>query len=366
MPDVPFSAERSPKISIVMKDSGLKVEGWTGFSLESAIDATSNRFAFRVPFEPTPLNIEVFRPYAPGVVQIFLDEEMLLLGYFERWGTGVSGGSREISIEGRSASGAIEEWSAGPTWNRAAQSFNKDMAFDLEGLTAQGIVSRIAAAHLVRFQPDTGRVDELAITPGQSVAEIIGRLAAANGYFGVPSAKGELIYRNDMGDTAPVAKIEEGSPAVISISCNHDVTKRAWKYRAMGSATGQPNVWADELDPELAPAIRGIKIIQPEQQPSDIQAAAKRARTQAFISSYSVSIELVGFAYNSGGGWKFWKAGDVVIVKAPSAFILKESRFIIKRVVFSCDESGGYKTTLELTFPELYSGKSPKERPWFA
>ena len=367
MSKAPTSTTNAPEISIVMKDTGEKITGWSGFQIVNAIDAAANGFGFSVPFDPTPANIARFRPYSPGVVKIFLGDEQFLLGYFEKITATSSSAGRLLTIEGRSASGGIVEWSAGSLWDQTNQVFRDETAFDVSGMTAGDIAKYLAAAHKIFFQPDTGVINDLLIEPGQTLFQIIGKLAAANGYFGVPQYDESLIYRNDLGETDPVAELIEGQTPLVSVETTHDVTKRHWRYRAIGSATGNSNSWAISTDSELAPAIRGIKIVQPEQQSTEIQKAADMARSRGLIDSYSLTATVKGFAYNlSGGEWRFWRAGDVIDLYAPGAFILKERPFIIKRATFTEDVNNGQQTVLDLAFPELYSGGFPKEFPWVA
>lgn len=232
-------------------------------------------------------------------------------------------------------------------------------------MTFNDIAEYFAAAHVVKAVPDTVPINEVSIEPGQTLFDFLSKLAAANGYFGRALPNGSLEYRNDLGKTPPVCDIEEGQSPVISITTNHDVTKRFWKYKIVASSTGQPNVEAEAKDSELSPAIRGVKIIQPSQQSADYQKAANLARSRALIDSYNATVIVSGFTYTTPSGTgEFWQAGDVVRVYAPGAFIVKTTKLIIKRVTFSLDENGGQQSTLDLGLPEAYSGGYPKEVPW--
>ncbi len=364
MSKAPDSLLNAPEISIHLNSTNEKLTGWTGFQIVRSIDSACDAFSFSLPFDPTEKNRKRFLPYSPGVIKIYGDKEEFLTGYIEVVSVVSNGNNRTINLQGRSASGGLIDWSAGSVWDRGAQSFSDETVFEMEGMSFNNIVGKIANGHMVSADPDTAIINEISIEPGQSLYAVISKLAASNGYFGVPQPDGSLLYRNDLGKTVPVADISEEISPVISISTNHDVTKRFWKYQIIATSTGQTDVSAEIKDTILSPAIRGIKIIQPEQQSADYQKAAELARSRAMIDSYNVTVNLDGFAYNSGTKWKFWMPGDVVNIHAPGAFIFKKSKLIIKRVTFQLDENGGQKTALDLGFSESYSGEFPKGFPW--
>lgn len=387
MSKVPNSLNTAPEISVKLNNTNEILKGFTGFQVINAIDAAANAFSFSCPFDPTDINRRRFRPYTAGVVEIKLGDEVFLRGYAEVVSVTSSGNAREVQIQGRSASGAILEWSAGPVWDRDGDAFvhnehattvssssvwmvgdptfSVETVFELQGLTAGQIARKIAGAHMIYFEPDTPVISELSITAGQTIHKVLSGIAELNGYFGVPQSDGSLIFRNDLGLTAPVADIIEGESPETVISTNHDATKRFWKYRVIGSTTGVSNITTESTDSKLSPAIRGIKLIKPDQQSTDYQKTADNARATAFIDSYACSVTLSGFAHNlPDGSWEFWKAGDVVRVYAPGAMIYRTTKYIIQRATFQLDENGGQQTALDLGFPEAYRSDYPSEVPW--
>ena len=347
---------------ITIRWHGDRLTGWAGFRMINAIDAAANAFAFSIPFDPTPENVERFRPFDDtSNVHIFLNDDLFLLGYIEQVTASTSARGRNLTVEGRSASGGIVEWSAGSLWNRDAQKFDPGYTFQLDNATVNDVAHTLAAAHMVEFDPgDTPQMSVVEASPGETIHEVLQRVATAHGYYGVPQANGSLLYRKDVGTTDPVTRIEEGLSPVISISARHNAPSRAWKYVALGA---RPGVVGEETDGEMAPAIRGVRIVKMEQESADIVAAAGTARSRGIIRAYSVSAVVSGFGYGEQSR-TFWRAGDVVTVKAPGAFILGDTKMVIKSAAFASDETTGQTTTLELTLPEMYSGDYPREKPW--
>lgn len=338
-----------------------RLTGWEGFRLINAIDAASNAFAFSIPFEPTPENVERFRPFDDtSNVHIYLNEDLFLLGYIEQVTASTSAWGRTLSAEGRSASGGIVEWSAGSLWDRGAQKFDPEYTFQLDNVTGNQVARTLAAAHMVRYRPDTPQMSVVEASPGETIHAVLQRVATAHGYYGVPQSNGSLLYRKDVGTTEPVTRLEEGLSPVISVRSSHNAPSRAWKYVALGA---RPGVVGEQTDSEMAPAIRGVRIVKMEQESADIVAAAGTARSRGIIRAYSVSAVVSGFGYGEQAR-TFWRAGDVVTVKAPGAYILGDTKMVIKSATFASDEATGQTTTLELTLPEMYSGKYPEEKPW--
>ncbi len=368
-----------------------ELQGFTAFEVVDAIDAACKPFAFSLPYEDNEKNRKRFRPYSSGVLSVHAGGEMILSGYYENPEFSLNANTRVLELQGRSASGAIIEWSAGSQWERVVKDGKlvnikplPNLAFEATGLKLQDILKQFAAAHMINAIPGTEVIPEITIEPGQTVFDFISKLMATNGYFGVPLPDGSLYYFKSIGKAAffddlkkteyyrnrditksyPVCDLIEGVSPIISANTSHDVTKRFWKYMVVTTAWGEPNVEYMAIDKKLSPAIRGIKIIQPSQQSADYSRAAAIERSRALIDSYTVSIQVKGYGYlNADRRAVPWAAGDVVRVKIPSVFILKPTLLIIKRAVFKRDNDGDY-TTLDLGFKEAYSGGYPEAFPW--
>jgi len=385
MPNPPVNVTKAPEISI--KVGGEKLTGWTGFQVVRAIDACADAFAFSLPFAPTPKNIQRFKPYSPGVIEIWGDDERFLTGYFEVVSVNSSADARNIELQGRSTTGVLVDWSAGAIY-RAGDYKNtetqflmqggvvvrkegaSETQFEFQGLTFNQIAAKIAAPNEVKISPseipsDTGPMEDVSIEPGDTVFDFLSKLASANGYFGRATPAGALHYFRTLGTTPAVVDLHEGDAPIKEIQTYHDVTKRFYRYQIIASTTGQPGVAAVSYDEVLSPAIRGTQITEPEQQSADYQQAANLSRSIALIESYTATITVTGFAFrNKSGAWQFWRAGDCLRVYAPGAFVLKPTKLIIKQVTFQLDESGGQQTTLDCALPEVYSGGYPQVVPW--
>lgn len=364
----PQSVVDVPQMYILFRNQGEKLTGWTGLQVNRAIDACADTFSFSVPFDPTPENLERFKPYIGGgpagnKVEIFGENERFATGYVEVVSCISDGNQRVINLQGRSTTGVLMDWSAGSLYSATAPHFPRT-AFEFQNMTFNQIAKVIAFPNSVYAVPDTGVMADVAIEPGQTIYNFISKLAAANGLYGRATPEGALQY-SKLGNTPPVVDLEEGRAPVETVESNHDITKRFFKYQILANTTGQPGVQASAYDLGVNAGQRGSKIIEPKQQSADYQQAANFARSRGFIDSYTVTATCTGFVYQDySGTWKFWEAGDVVRLYAPGAFVRKLSRFIIQRVTFQMDTKQGQRTKLDLTLPELYNGETPQEKPW--
>lgn len=362
----PVNYRDAPKMRIKLRDRGEWLTGWTGLQVVRAIDSACDEFSFLLPFDPTEDNFDRFKPYSPGVVEIWGDDEKFLEGYFEHVTVRSADDSRVVELNGRSTTGVLQDWSAGAIY-KATSPYYERTRFEFQGSTFNQIAEEVAFPNEVIAVPDTGPLNDVAIDPEQTIFQFLSSLAASNGYFGRPTPAGGLRYLKTLGTTRPVADLQEGKAPVSSIDTIHDVTRRHYLYQVVATESGTPGVQAKAYDTYLSPGIRGSKIIEPVQQSTDYAQTAKFARARALIDSYSVTIQCVGFGYkDASNAWKFWKAGDVIRVLAPGAFIRKPSKLIIEQVSFQLDETGGLRSILQCRLPESYSGNYPSAFPWEA
>ena len=367
---------------ITLQIGNEKLSGFSGLQVSLGIDTASNAYAFSVPWTSTPENIARFKPFRPDVVYIYVDgqEDPILTGYVEVSGWNISEAQGILTIQGRSASAPIVDYSAGPPfqfqnitfndfgremWKAVGGNVTKTTETFTEYVDGEGLVSRslesINGGAVAIAKPDTGKISEISITPGQSLYEVLSQLASAQGLWAIPTADGQLSYVKLKSDSKPVATLIEGQGPVRSVTATADITKRFQKYMVVGAFEGNPEATAEVSDPEVfGLAKRGRKIAPLNQQSTDMDQAARFLRSTALIDSYTASCEVEGWHYNGN----LWQPGTIITLKAPGARINNPSRFMIKNVTLQLDESGGQITGLDLAIPEAYDGTEPEVLPW--
>lgn len=345
----PSSLQNQSRITLQV--GAEKLSGFSGLQVERAIDTACDAFSFSVPWEPTPENIRRFRPFSADIVRVYVDDELLLTGYIERNEYTTDASQKVVNIQGRSASGTLLDWSAGPPFQFQDVTFNQ---FSTKLYQNFDPSARVGAAFAT---PDTPPISEVQITIGDKMHKIFSSIASGHGLWGIPTTTGRLEYKKLSSKAAAVAQLEEGSGPVRSVTAIADLTKRFQRYMVVGTFEGDPEATAEVQDPEIFGfAKRGRLITELSNQTTDINEAAKFSRSKALIESYMASCVVDGWRYNGA----LWRPGTIISLKAPGAYILKSARFMIRRVTFQIDEAGGQLTALDLSMPEAYDSTETK------
>lgn len=348
----PSSVKNQSKITLQIGTE--KLSGFTGLQVERAIDAAADAFSFSLPWNPTTNNITRFKPFNPQIVKVRVDDELLLTGYVEKNSFATSGNAKVLNIEGRSASGTLLDWSAGPPFQFQEMTFNQ-----LNTAMYRNFDST-ASAGVAFASPDTESISEVSITIGDKMYGVFSKIASGHGLWGIPTATGRLEYKQISSYSAAVAQLEEGKGAVKSVSTTHDITKRFQKYLVVGAYEGDPTAESEVSDPEtFGLAKRGRLITELSQQTTSISEAAKFSRSKAMIDAYSAVCEVDGWRYNGD----LWAPGTIITLKAPGAYILSASRFMIRKVVYGMS-AGGQVARLELAIPEAFDNTELRAYPW--
>jgi len=341
-----------------------KLTGFEGLQVVRSIDSAADAYSFSLPWDATEKNIDRFRPFFVRKAFIDVDGKTIVTGYLEKLSFSTSAAGRRLNVQGRSASGTILDWSAGPPFQFENLTFN-NISKELSKAIHSSLAGGVVFANLTPeedFITDTPPIAEVTIEPGDTFFKIISSLASSHGLWARPTATGLLEYRKFSSTRKSVATLFEGISPVRVITSDHDVTKRFQNYMVIGTSEGN-NSTAEVSDYEsLGAGVRGRQISELGQQTTDINQAAKFARSKAVIDSYTATAEIDGWHYNG----VLWNPGDIITVKAPGAFILNPTRLIIVRVTYKIDESGGQAAILDLGIPNIYDGTEPKleDLPW--
>jgi prophage tail gpP-like protein len=339
---------QTPEVTITLGERGEILSGWQGLQVVRSIDSCADAYSFSLPFDPTPENRERFRPFKATQLRVNIDGEEILTGYIEVVSPSSGPEARTLDIQGRSATGVLLEWSAGPP-------------FELQGLTFNQIARQIAHPYKLEAEPDTSVLSDVAIEVGDTVYEFISSLASANGLWAQPQPKGWILFSRLDSTRPSVADLVEGESPVKSLAGSFDVTHRFQRYLVISQNEGDSEAQFEVTDPEtLGGNVRGRKIIQLSQQSANLQEAANFARSKALIDSFRLSAVVTGWRNDTD----LWNPGDIIRLKAPGAFIENPARLIIKRATMTLDDQGGPITTLDFGLPEAYDQKTPQDLPW--
>lgn len=360
---------------------GMEFTGWTGVSISMDVDQMADAFSLSAPFDPERADLRAaFKPFGYQKVELYLDDEILITGRIEKVSPEISADDRTINIQGRSLGGVLMDCS-------------------IEGkLERSGLALSTIARELcnpfgieVRADNDTNPLETARAEYGQTPEDFLRSLASPRRLFLNSSYDGKLVisWGPTLAKKEPVAALVEGEPPLLSVSTDFDGQKRFSRYSVATQYAGEPNIGATETDGSLIEAIlaafqkkptepeqlqsvttlisnTGIPIYRPKLvTASDMDAnpslVAAKARTEAFTSSVAISCKLAGWRRPDG---KRWAERQMITLRAPSAMLYKERRYLVAGVTLRMDANNGRTTDMRLVFPEIYEGKTPEVLPW--
>lgn len=330
-------------VTVTISGERQEIAGWSGLQIVRSIDAGADAFSFSFPWEATEKNKKRFRAYRTSYIEIKHRDTVVVSGIMEKLSAAFAAEQREVTLEGRSLSGVLMDLSARPV--ELTASFNT-------------IASELAPdAVAVYAQPDIQDLT-VQVDAGETVFDVLSGIASGHGLFAIPQPNGALAFKTlDAG--AEVGTIREGDSPVTQITTAHDLTRRYYRYQAIVTEDGATQT-GEALDEGVDPRIRDGKIVQPKQS-ADAQQAAMFERGRGIMASYACNMTVAGWTING----QLWEPGMVVNVYAPSAMIYREYPLMVSQATLALDESSGATTSLDLTFPQVFTGGQPVyPYPW--
>lgn len=329
---------------------GTEFGGWEALTITRTLDSCADAFSLSAPFNPANQSVvNAFRPFGYQRAEVKIDSELVLTGRIELVAPEVSARSRTINVQGRSLTGALIESSI---------DIGKG---EFKGLTLAGIAREICKPHGIEVSAkfDTSEIKAAIPETGQTGFEFLAGLARSYGLLITCDARGRLVIDHVTSAAITVASLAEGDGVLMGATASYDGTQRFSKHKALAQSEGVSTYEGEAED-------SGVGIYRPrvaiaDCEPGALKAAAEWARSLALSSSCQIAASVSGWRHPGGG---LWAPGQAVTLKAPGAFILAESRFLIAEASLSLDTSGGRVSTLRLVFPETYRGAMPGSYPW--
>jgi prophage tail gpP-like protein len=346
-PRDPLPEDESDEVSVII--GGAIFTGWQSAEISRAIDNAASGFSIAGPFNPDRQElVSAFRPYSYQQVAIYIGRELVMTGRHELVTAGITAGDRTFNVQGRSLPGRLV-----------------DCTVDADGWEYNGTLYELSREFCRPFSipvslegPDTPAVSELRAEPGQRYFEFLKTVADAHGKLLTDNAQGGLVIRTQPEKGTPVASIIEGETDINSITGEYNGAERFSKYTVMTQYAGTPDLAATASDPGVG-VYRPFARVGSTAEFQDIETAAKWERSLGLSRSVQVSVTLPTWRHSKGK----WDRGQTVTVKAPSAFILRETDFVIASVSLSISDAGK-SASLRLVLPETYAGGLPSREPW--
>lgn len=293
-------------------------------------------------------------PFKYELITISIGDDVAMTGRVEHLATDISPERGFLVIQGRALTGFLVDVSYP---GRPYQFSNKT----LESI-ARTVLSPFDIAPI--FPEASGDVFvRIVMAQHESAFEFLSRLANMRGLLVHNDRLGRVIFEKANFSSAAVATIVEGEGVFDSASVVYDGTKRFSDVSADGQHRDTGSVRKTSTDTLLTQnKINRPLIIQPTNTPEgDLQAAVDWERGKRIAASTSIDVVVEGWRRPEDG--ELWTHNETVSATIPSCFIAKNTKLLIRSVLFKRDEAGT-STTLGLALPGSYSLVEDKGIPW--
>lgn len=357
-----ITADFDTQVTIVM--NGVKLTGAKAASMSRAMNTIAAGFAFEVPFDYHNRDlVALLRPYTWNECKLYIGNDLYITALAAKWSYAQSGDSVVATIEARTMPGEMLE----------CMGMRKSLSFSA-GLNLIDICKVVTAPYGIKCYSANGTGGEVTSTTEggdtfgrieqdetETDADFLQRLASAKGFLITSMPDGNLlICRANTGDTAAVALVEGQAP-VKSVSSTFDGQKRfsTWKgYVEESGVMSKPTVLSDGT----VPRNRTFCFKASDSEEGNLKTAVKWRMAKSFNEALSIPVTVEGWRNAEG---ELWAENMKVTLLAPSAFIFKETQFIIESVDLTKDVNGGDEASLSLVLPGSYTTTMPKSPfPW--
>lgn len=329
---------------------GVSFSGWEGISVSSALNELVPSFSLSAPFDHRNEALRRnFKPFKFQRADLKIDGELLLAGIIESASFSLSGSDSKVNVQGRGKTGALIDC------------YVDDVKYQAQGIPLSGVIRQLVApfGFALMVEKDSPVISEVKIDPGTRVFDAISKICADYSLILTSTPEGMLKLTTIKADAVPVASIIEGEDMLLGIEASYDGASRFSRFKVLQQHKDE-NVTASAED-------RTIKEYRPhvsvgaETDTKDLSNAAAWNLVQAFNGSFGLSLSVSGWRDNRG---RLFRAGDKVILKAPSVYILKETEMVIIKETKRLDADNGRTTEMSLSFPSAYSSRMPEVFPW--
>jgi prophage tail gpP-like protein len=335
-----------PDPIVTLKAGGLALTSFDALTIRREIDSIADAFSFTGASRPEIRARIKPRQYTPA--EVWLDKTKVLTGQIEKIDTSLSGAS--INFEGRSKTGAMIECSLGEPSNWS----NLTLGY-IGGQKATLYGTKVSLP-----QGDSKPCGQTIGSPEQTVADFLQTLAHDMGWLWHSNADGalELIRPNPKGK--PVAALIEGQGALQDVAFSCDDTGMFQTYKATMQMGSWPALKASVTDPGIK-VHRFIQRSGATGESHDIDRAARQDMAESIAKAFTMQVTLSTWTTDAGIPFE---PGQIITLKAPSVYIDNVTAFMISSVEFGLAAGEGFKTTLNLVLPTLYSFDPIGAFPW--
>jgi prophage tail gpP-like protein len=335
--------------------NGQQVKHWSSNTLRRGIGELS-QVSFVIPFDSFNADVRaLFRPFTYRPVELFIGSEKQFSGTMISRNPQVDPNKSVLSFGAYSKPGILNDCTVSA----------KMLPAEFNNQNLQQIAAKLSAPFGIDVdaRSDVGTaIDRTSIAPGEKILPFIIKHAQQKNLVVSDSESGALVLQRAITEGEPVSYFQEGLAPLINIAPQFneqeyysDIT--GISPTILGFLGGEDYTVKNTL---LKTAFRPFVFQAPDVDNGTLEGAVKAKMSRMFGAVCSYTLNVVGWRDLQG---ELWRENTLVDILAPSAYIEKRYRFIVKDVIFSQDEN---KKTAQLTvvMPGAYSGNIPATLPW--
>ncbi len=337
---------------------GRRLSGWTGVTIELAIDNCADGFSISAPFDPERVDLrERFKPFGYQLCKVFIGEDLIITGNIEKIELFDSADGQALTAQGRNKTGVLVDC------------YIDEVGYQYNKRTLSSIIMQLTAKYgvTVIVKKDTGVIEECIAEPGQRIFDFIAKLAEGFALFLSSNELGQLILSEPPKIAGiPVASIIAGKSPYIGGSASYDGTVRFSRYNVIVPDFGTKPVlrWATDSG---VPVYRHrvelgeTTLTERALARAEVARMAIHKRALAFARAARIDITVSGWRDAAGA---LWKKGTTITLLAPGLMVYIEKPFIVAGVTLKIDQFQGRVADLRLILPQMYQDRMPEEYPW--
>jgi len=315
--------------------------GWEEVSISKEINSLASSFSLNLTDRWRPQQTVV--SFKVGdTCEIYIGKKSVLSGYIDTFSRSISANSRTMQVSGRSKSGDLVDCSY-------------DGKTEFKNSTMKSITEKIISPFGITasFLSDGGSFPKIDIKQGESIAEIIDRMARQKGLLVYASEDGGIVF-SKRGSERSSNEIIQGVN-LLTGSVSHDMKNRFSTYKVKGQTSGTVGTAENATKNTASSTDEGIERYRPmviiAENSVNQAGALNRANYESSYraakgSSYSVSVQ--GWFQENGDLWDINKTTAL-----KSSFLGYQGDLLINSVTYS-KGSNGTICSMELIRPDAY------------
>ena len=352
--DTPGGVPSVSENEVALNIDGKRFRFWSTMKITRSIDSMSV-IGFTAPFEVDNQAFrDTFRPFSFQRLTVLVGGEPLFTGTMLTAIPTVGVDRKSVAVNGYSLPGVLRDCPL------------PSSAFPLE-FNGQGLrdIARSAVSHFglsVEFSAQQGPVFErVAADPVKKVQQFLIDLADQRNFVVSSTPEGRVLFWRSVTPGNPVARLEQGSPPILTILPQFDPQKYYSHITGLAPAfLGVEGSKYTVKNPRLEGVIRPFTFKGEDTTDGDIKEATEAKAGYMFGGAVAYTVTLATWRDPQG---KLWEENTTITLLAPGAMIYSEYEFLIRSVTLSRDENSDI-AELSLVVPGVFDGQIPETMPW--